>query len=549
MEKRFIPLILLLIILILPFTANSQTQSKKISFSIVAPLMTSVVYYQGHYVIPYINFTGVVGNTSKSFFISLKSESFINYSGKVFRLPFGITSVSGGVVNGEVVLFALGTSLNITLYNVSVFALFSLFQLLSLFKNVSLYLITFNGKTYNVSLIAPNVSYLQLISNGVYTYAIGNNTITTIYNGKIGSVVNLKIKNLTHITPLALGKDVVSLEGKVNGSEEEVLIINTTNGEILKNITNFINATPVMNSSNSEFTILYNNDSIIVYNYLGEQIESINIGIIPNIRDVELFSNSTLLVSSISAMVGTLLPSVTFYTYVNIQGKWLKYTTYQVPIRSIYQIKIPIGILVYPSYYKIAFVTMTSSISSGNVSFTVSVTPSFMTIPFTKPSPPQLEVYTIEGTGSSTIVISALYPNSTLIGVYNVTFLVNGSFVGVYNFGENAYYAVKSSGIYNVTAIVFNAFGYTTVSKLVNVTVQQPVTITTTTTPPTTTSTTQTETTTTTSTISPSTTSMTTTSVTTSTSTKPQGFPTLPIIAGVIVVILVIGIFILLRRK
>ena len=545
MEKGFIPLILLLIILILPLTANSQTQSKNFRLSIVAPLMTSVVYYQGHYVIPYINLTGVLVNTTKSFSISLKSESFINYSGKVFSLPFGISSVSGGVVNGEIVLFALGTSLNITLYNVSVYSLFSPYQLLSLFKNVSLYLITFNGKTYNVSLIASNVSYLQLISNGVYTYAIGNNTIATIYNGKIGSVVNLKIKNFTYITPLALGKDVVSLEGKVNGSEEEVLIINTTNGEIVKNITNFISATPVMNSSNSEFTILYNNGSIIVYNYLGEQIESINIGIIPNIRGVELFSNSTLLVSSISAMVGTLLPSVTIYTYVNIQGKWLKYTTYQVPTGSVYQIKNPIGILVYPSYCKIAFVTMTFSLSSGNVC----VTPSFMTIPFTKPSPPQLEVYAIEGTGSSTIVISALYPNSTLIGVYNVTFLVNGSFVGVYNFGEYAYYTVKSSGIYNVTAIVFNAFGYTTVSKLVNVTVQQPVTITTTTTPPTTTSTTQTETTTTTSTISPSTTSMTTTSVTTSTSTKPQGFPTLPIIAGVIVVILVIGIFILLRRK
>jgi hypothetical protein len=547
MKKGFIPLILLLIILILPLTANSQTQFKNFRLSIVAPLMTSVVYYQGHYVIPYINFTGVLGNTTKSFFISLKPESFINYSGKVFSLPFGITSVSGGVVNGEIVLFALGTSHNITLYNVSAYSLFSLFQLISLFKNVSLYLITFNGKTYNVSLIASNVSYLQLISNGVYTYAIGNNTITTIYNGKIGSVINLKIKNFTHITPLALGKDVVSLEGKVNGSEEEVLIINTTNGEIVKNITNFISATPVMNSSNSEFTILYNNGSIIVYNYLGEQIGNINIGIIPNIRVVELFSNSTLLVFSISAMVGTLLPSVTIYTYVNIQGKWLKYTTYQVPTGSVYQIKNPIGILVYPSYYKIAFVTITSSILSGNVSFTF--TPSFMTIPFTKPSPPQLEVYAIEGTGSSTIVISALYPNSTLIGVYNVTFLVNGSFVGVYNFGEYAYYTVKSSGIYNVTAIVFNAFGYTTVSKMVNVTVQQPVTITTTTTPPTTTSTTQTETTTTTSTISPSTTSMTTTSVTTSTSTKPQGFPTLPIIAGVIVVILVIGIFILLRRK
>ena len=545
MEKGFIPLILLLIILILPLTANSQTQFKKISLSIVAPLMTSVVYYQGHYVIPYINLTGVLVNTTKSFSISLKSESFINYSGKVFSLPFGISSVSGGVVNGEIVLFALGTSLNITLYNVSVYSLFSPYQLLSLFKNVSLYLITFNGKTYNVSLIASNVSYLQLISNGVYTYAIGNNTIATIYNGKIGSVVNLKIKNFTLLMPLALGKDVVSLEGKVNGSEEEVLIINTTNGEIVKNITNFISATPVMNSSNSEFTILYNNGSIIVYNYLGEQIKSINIGIIPNIRGVELFSNSTLLVSSISAMVGTLLPSVTIYTYVNIQGKWLKYTTYQVPTGSVYQIKNPIGILVYPSYCKIAFVTMTFSLSSGNVC----VTPSFMTIPFTKPSPPQLEVYAIEGTGSSTIVISALYPNSTLIGVYNVTFLVNGSFVGVYNFGEYAYYTVKSSGIYNVTAIVFNAFGYTTVSKLVNVTVQQPVTITTTTTPPTTTSTTQTETTTTTSTISPSTTSMTTTSVTTSTSTKPQGFPTLPIIAGLIVVILVIGIFILLRRK
>jgi len=545
MEKGFIPLILLLIILILPLTANSQTQSKNFRLSIVAPLMTSVVYYQGHYVIPYINLTGVLVNTTKSFSISLKSESFINYSGKVFSLPFGISSVSGGVVNGEIVLFALGTSLNITLYNVSVYSLFSPYQLLSLFKNVSLYLITFNGKTYNVSLIASNVSYLQLISNGVYTYAIGNNTIATIYNGKIGSVVNLKIKNFTLLMPLALGKDVVSLEGKVNGSEEEVLIINTTNGEIVKNITNFISATPVMNSSNSEFTILYNNGSIIVYNYLGEQIKSINIGIIPNIRGVELFSNSTLLVSSISAMVGTLLPSVTIYTYVNIQGKWLKYTTYQVPTGSVYQIKNPIGILVYPSYCKIAFVTMTFSLSSGNVC----VTPSFMTIPFTKPSPPQLEVYAIEGTGSSTIVISALYPNSTLIGVYNVTFLVNGSFVGVYNFGEYAYYTVKSSGIYNVTAIVFNAFGYTTVSKLVNVTVQQPVTITTTTTPPTTTSTTQTETTTTTSTISPSTTSMTTTSVTTSTSTKPQGFPTLPIIAGVIVVILVIGIFILLRRK
>jgi len=545
MEKGFIPLILLLIILILPLTANSQTQFKNISLSIVAPLMTSVVYYQGHYVIPYINLTGVLVNTTKSFSISLKSESFINYSGKVFSLPFGISSVSGGVVNGEIVLFALGTSLNITLYNVSVYSLFSPYQLLSLFKNVSLYLITFNGKTYNVSLIASNVSYLQLISNGVYTYAIGNNTIATIYNGKIGSVVNLKIKNFTLLMPLALGKDVVSLEGKVNGSEEEVLIINTTNGEIVKNITNFISATPVMNSSNSEFTILYNNGSIIVYNYLGEQIESINIGIIPNIRGVELFSNSTLLVFSTSAMVGTLLPSVTIYTYVNIQGKWLKYTTYQVPTGSVYQIKNPIGILVYPSYCKIAFVTMTFSLSSGNVC----VTPSFMTIPFTKPSPPQLEVYAIEGTGSSTIVISALYPNSTLIGVYNVTFLVNGSFVGVYNFGEYAYYTVKSSGIYNVTAIVFNAFGYTTVSKLVNVTVQQPVTITTTTTPPTTTSTTQTETTTTTSTISPSTTSMTTTSVTTSTSTKPQGFPTLPIIAGLIVVILVIGIFILLRRK
>jgi len=544
MEKGFIPLILLLIILILPLTANSQTQFKKISLSIVAPLMTSVVYYQGHYVIPYINLTGVLVNTTKSFSISLKSESFINYSGKVFSLPFGISSVSGGVVNGEIVLFALGTSLNITLYNVSVYSLFSPYQLLSLFKNVSLYLITFNGKTYNVSLIASNVSYLQLISNGVYTYAIGNNTIATIYNGKIGSVVNLKIKNFTLLMPLALGKDVVSLEGKVNGSEEEVLIINTTNGEIVKNITNFISATPVMNSSNSEFTILYNNGSIIVYNYLGEQIKSINIGIIPNIRGVELFSNSTLLVSSISAMVGTLLPSVTIYTYVNIQGKWLKYTTYQVPTGSVYQIKNPIGILVYPSYCKIAFVTMTFSLSSGNVC----VTPSFMTIPFTKPSPPQLEVYAIEGTGSSTIVISALYPNSTLIGVYNVTFLVNGSFVGVYNFGEYAYYTVKSSGIYNVTAIVFNAFGYTTVSELVNVTVQQPVTNTTTT-PPTTTSTTQTETTTTTSTISPSTTSMTTTSVTTSTSTKPQGFPTLPIIAGLIVVILVIGIFILLRRK
>jgi len=545
MEKGFIPLILLLIILILPLTANSQTQFKKISLSIVAPLMTSVVYYQGHYVIPYINLTGILGITNKSFFISLKPESFINYSGKVFSLPFGISSVSGGVVNGEVVLFALGTSHNITLYNVSAYSLFSPYQLLSLFKNVSLYLITFNGKTYNVSLIASNVSYLQLISNGVYTYAIGNNTIATIYNGKIGSVVNLKIKNFTHITPLALGKDVVSLEGIVNISEEEVLIINTTNGEIVKNITNFISATPVMNSSNSEFTILYNNGSIIVYNYLGEQIESINIGIIPNIRGVELFSNSTLLVFSTSAIVGTLLPSVTIYTYVNIQGKWLKYTTYQVPTGSVYQIKLPIGILVYPGYCKIAFVTMTFSLSSGNVC----VTPSFMTIPFTKPSPPQLEVYAIEGTGSSTIVISALYPNSTLIGVYNVTFLVNGSFVGVYNFGEYAYYTVKSSGIYNVTAIVFNAFGYTTVSELVNVTVQQPVTITTTTTPPTTTSTTQTETTTTTSTISPSTTSMTTTSVTTSTSTKPQGFPTLPIIAGVIVVILVIGIFILLRRK
>jgi hypothetical protein len=55
MEKGLIPLILLLIILILPLTANSQIQFKKISFSIVAPLMNSVVYYQGHYAIPYIN--------------------------------------------------------------------------------------------------------------------------------------------------------------------------------------------------------------------------------------------------------------------------------------------------------------------------------------------------------------------------------------------------------------------------------------------------------------------------------------------------------------
>jgi hypothetical protein len=87
------------------------------------------------------------------------------------------------------------------------------------------------------------------------------------------------------LIPLALGKDAVSLEGITNGGEgsellgNEILVINTTNGEIIKNITDFIVATPVMNSSNSEFVVLYSNDSIVVYNYLGEQIGNINISV------------------------------------------------------------------------------------------------------------------------------------------------------------------------------------------------------------------------------------------------------------------------------
>jgi len=173
MEKGFLPFILLLIILILPVTANSQVQSTNISFSIVAPMLTSAIYYQGHYLIPFTNLTGVYSVTNEGFLISLKPESFINYSGKMFDLPFGITSISGGVVNGKVVLFALGTSHNITLSNASLSSLFSLFQLPLLFKNLSLYLITFNGEAFNVSTIASNVSYWQVISNGVYTYAIG----------------------------------------------------------------------------------------------------------------------------------------------------------------------------------------------------------------------------------------------------------------------------------------------------------------------------------------------------------------------------------------
>jgi hypothetical protein len=496
----------------------------------------------------------------------------------MFDLPFGITSISGGVVNGKVVLFALGTSHNITLSNASLSSLFSLFQLPLLFKNVSLYLITFNGEAFNVSTIASNVSYWQVISNGVYTYAIGNSTIVSIYNGKIGSVINLKMKNFTPLIPLALGKDAVSLEGITNGgvgSEllgSEILVINTTNGEIIKNITDFIIATPVMNSSNSEFVVLYSNDSIVVYNYLGEQIGNINISITPNIKYVELFGNSTLFVLSASATVtglsasttasGTILLSFTAYTYVNIQGKWIKYTTYSTPASSIGQRITPIGILVYPGYYKMVSYITTFSKTSG----ILSMTPSFMTIPFTKPSPPRLEVYAIKGIGSSTIVISAYYPNSTLIGVYNVKFLVNGSLVGVYSIGEDAYYTVNSSGIYNVTAIVSNAFGSASVSKMVNVTVQKPVNTTTTTT-----TTTQSETNTTittTTTISPSTTNTTTTTTTTttslpitntssatsvisstSTSIKPQGFPTLPIIVGIIVVVLVFGVFVLLRRR
>ena len=578
-QKEFLPFILLLTILMLPVTANSQVQSTNISFSIVAPLLTSAIYYQGHYLIPYTNLTGVYSVTNEGFLISLKPESFINYSGKMFDLPFGITSISGGVVNGKVVLFALGTSHNITLSNASLSSLFSLFQLPLLFKNVSLYLITFNGEAFNVSTIASNVSYWQVISNGVYTYAIGNSTIVSIYNGKIGSVINLKMKNFTPLIPLALGKDAVSLEGITNGgvgSEllgSEILVINTTNGEIIKNITDFIIATPVMNSSNSEFVVLYSNDSIVVYNYLGEQIGNINISITPNIKYVELFGNSTLFVLSASATVtglsvvkvtGTILLSFTAYTYVNIQGKWIKYTTYSTPTNSIGQIITPIGILVYPGYYKMVSYITTFSKTSG----ILSMTPSFMTIPFTKPSPPRLEVYAIKGIGSSTIVISAYYPNSTLIGVYNVKFLVNGSLVGVYSIGEDAYYTVNSSGIYNVTAIVSNAFGSASVSKMVNVTVQKPVNTTTTTTM--TTTTTQYETTTTitmTTTISPSTTNTTTTTTTTtslpitntssatsvisstSTSIKPQGFPTLPIIVGIIVVVLVFGVFVLLRRR
>ncbi|MEJ2769829.1 hypothetical protein [Stygiolobus sp. CP8521M] len=579
MKKGFVPFILLLTILMLPVTANSQVQSTNISFSIVAPMLTSAIYYQGHYLIPFTNLTGVYSVTNEGFLISLKPESFINYSGKMFDLPFGITSISGGVVNGKVVLFALGTSHNITLSNASLSSLFSLFQLPLLFKNVSLYLITFNGEAFNVSTIASNVSYWQVISNGVYTYAIGNSTIVSIYNGKIGSVINLKIENFTPLIPLALGKDAVSLEGITNGgvgSEllgNEILVINTTNGEIIKNITDFIVATPVMNSSNSEFVVLYSNDSIVVYNYLGEQIGNINISVTPNIKYVELFGNSTLFVLSASATVtglsastvtGTILLSFTAYTYVNIQGKWIKYTTYSTPTSSIGQIITPIGILVYPSYYKIVSYITTFSKTSG----ILSMTPSFMTIPFTKPSPLRLEVYTIEGIGSSTIVISAFYPNSTLIGVYNVKFLVNGSLVGVYSIGEDAYYTVNSSGIYNVTAIVSNAFGSASVSKMVNVTVQQPVNTTTTTTMTTTTTQSETNTTiTTTTTISPSTTNTTTTTTTTtslpitttttatsvisstSTSTKPQGFPTLPIIVGIIVVVVVFGIFVLLRRR
>jgi hypothetical protein len=262
----------------------------------------------------------------------------------MFDLPFGIFSISGGVVNGKVVLFALGTSHDITLSNASLPSLLILFLApFLLFKNVSLYLITFNGESFNVSTIASNVSYWQVISNGVYTYAIKNSTIVSIYNGKIGSGINLKIKNFLPLMPLALGKNAVSLEGLMNGSlESEILVINTTNGEIMKNITDFSIATPVMNSSNSEFIVLFSNDSIVVYNYLGEQIENINIGITPNtnhvelfgnstllhINTVELFGNSTLLFLSASIVNGTILPNVTAITYVNIQGKWMKYTTY-----------------------------------------------------------------------------------------------------------------------------------------------------------------------------------------------------------------------------
>ncbi|MFP3203767.1 MAG: hypothetical protein RXR43_16655, partial [Sulfolobus sp.] len=214
MKKMFVPIILLLTILFLPVTASSQVQPTNISLSIVIPLLTSAIYYQGHYLIPYINLTGVFSVTNESFSLSLKPESFINYSGKMFDLPFGIYSISGGVVNGKVVLFALGTSHDITLSNASLPSLLILFLApFLLFKNVSLYLITFNGESFNVSTIASNVSYWQVISNGVYTYAIGNSTIVSIYNGKIGSVINLKIKNFLPLMPLALGKDAVSLEG------------------------------------------------------------------------------------------------------------------------------------------------------------------------------------------------------------------------------------------------------------------------------------------------------------------------------------------------
>jgi hypothetical protein len=87
MKKGFVPFILLLIILILPVTANSQVQSTNINLSDVVPLLTSAIYYQGHYLIPYTNLTGVYSVTNESFLISLKPESFINYSGKMFDLP------------------------------------------------------------------------------------------------------------------------------------------------------------------------------------------------------------------------------------------------------------------------------------------------------------------------------------------------------------------------------------------------------------------------------------------------------------------------------
>jgi hypothetical protein len=86
-QKEFLPFILLLTILMLPVTTNSQVQSTNISFSMVAPQLTSAIYYQGHYLIPYTNLTGVSSVTNEGFLISLKPESFINYSGKMFDLP------------------------------------------------------------------------------------------------------------------------------------------------------------------------------------------------------------------------------------------------------------------------------------------------------------------------------------------------------------------------------------------------------------------------------------------------------------------------------